>query len=58
MGRSDGENYGIGFLNVCNRPYEPLTSAARATHARLYQVAQGEVEPFDNVPEYLPGLFM
>jgi hypothetical protein len=58
IGRFDGENYNIGFLDVCNRPYEPLAAAARASHERLYQVAVGMVKPYDDVPEYLPLLFL
>jgi len=58
MGRHDGENYNIGFLDVCNRPYEPLAGAARASHERLYRVAAGELRPYDEAPEYLPKLFL
>ena len=57
IGRGDGENYQIGFLDICNRPYKPIAEAARASHERLYQVVVGEVEPYDNEPEYLPLLF-
>lgn len=57
LGRFDGENYNIGFLDVCNRPYEPLARAARTTHERLYEVVQGQVEPYQDAPEYLPRLF-
>jgi len=57
IGRSDGENYQIGFLDVCNRPYKPLAEAARASHERMYQVAVGEAEPYDDEPKYLPLLF-
>jgi hypothetical protein len=58
MGRFDGENYNIGFLDVCNRQYEPLAAAARASHDRIYQLASGEIPPYDDAPEYLPMLFM
>jgi hypothetical protein len=58
LGRFDGENYNIGFLDVCNRPYEALGAAARATHERLYAVAAGQEKPFDAAPRYLPLLFM
>jgi hypothetical protein len=58
IGRFDGENWNIGFLDVCNRPYQPLAEAARATHERLYQVAVGEIEPYSDEPEYLPKLFL
>ncbi|MGC9347642.1 MAG: hypothetical protein ACP5JG_05850 [Anaerolineae bacterium] len=58
LGRFDGENYNIGFVDVCSRPYTPLAEAARASHARLYQVASGEVDPYDDEPVYLPRLFV
>ncbi len=58
LGRFDGENYNIGFLDTCNRPYTPLAEAARLSHERLYQVATGTLAPYDDAPEYLPLLFM
>jgi len=58
LGRFDGENYNIGFLDVTNRPYEELALAARATHERLYPVALGEEPPYRDKPEYLPKLFV
>ncbi len=57
LGRFDGENWNIGFLDVCNRPYELLGEAALASHGRLYEVATGETAPYDDEPEYLPLLF-
>ncbi|HUU60739.1 MAG TPA: hypothetical protein VMZ50_14555, partial [Phycisphaerae bacterium] len=57
IGRSDGENWNIGFLDVCHRPYAALAEAARASHERIYPVALGEVEPYDDPPEYLPRHF-
>jgi len=57
LGRFDGENYNFGFYDVCHRRYEPLGAAARQSHERLYQVAAGEVEPFSDAPEYLPGVY-
>jgi hypothetical protein len=54
MGRFDGENWNIGFLDVCHRPYEPLCAAARATHERMYRVAAGLVAPYDAPVEYQP----
>ncbi len=58
LGRFDGENWNIGFVDVCNRPYEELCAAARASHERMYEVAMGRVEPYDEEPEYLPMLFL
>jgi hypothetical protein len=58
LGRFDGECYNIGFLDVCNRPYDPLCNAARASHERMYDIASGQAQPFDDAPEYLPRLFL
>jgi len=58
VGRFDGENYNIGFLDVCNQPYEPLCTAARLTHERLYQIASGSLQPYADEPHYLPLIFM
>lgn len=57
-GRFDGENYNIGFLDVCNRPYEPLAKAARAAHERIYEVAAGQQQPFEDAPQYLLKVFL
>lgn len=58
LGRFDGENYNIGFLDVCHRPYPELCEAASASHARLYEVATGKHAPFASAPQYLPKLFL
>jgi hypothetical protein len=58
LGRSDGENYNIGFLDICNRPYQEIGDAAISSHERLYDVAAGAVEPFADAPEYLPLVFL
>lgn len=57
LGRFDGENYNIGFLDVCNRPYDEMGAAAIASHEQIYEVAAGRVKPFAGVPEYLPKLY-
>ena len=58
LGRYDGENYNIGFLDICNRPYEPLYLAARESHEAFYAIASGQREPYTQAPEYLPKLFL
>ena len=58
LGRSDGENYNIGFLDICNRAYDALGKAAIASHERMYEVADGRAEPFNERLEYLPKLFL
>jgi hypothetical protein len=57
MGRDDGENYNIGLFDVCGRPYESLTAAAKAAHERMYRVRAGKVKPYSDRPKYLPKLF-
>lgn len=57
LGRFDGENYNIGFLDVCNRPYDDLCAAAQTSHRRLYNIAAGHTPPFETALEYLPKLF-
>jgi hypothetical protein len=58
IGRYDGENYNIGFVDTCSQPYAPLADAARLSHERMYQVADGQLKPYDDEPEYLPLLFL
>ncbi|MBN1284173.1 MAG: hypothetical protein JXB47_02115 [Anaerolineae bacterium] len=58
LGRFDGENYNIGFLDVCHKPYDPLVEAAAYTHARVYPIVCGEAEPDARPPDYLPRTFL
>ena len=58
LGRFDGENYNIGFVDVCNRPYTELVDAARTAHARMYDVASGKAGAFDEAVDHLPLLFI
>lgn len=44
-GRSDGENYNIGFVNELDIPYPEMVSFAKATHRRLYSVHAGQTRP-------------
>ncbi len=36
-GRSDGENYQIGFVDICDRPYPEIIQAARAVGNSMYE---------------------
>jgi hypothetical protein len=56
FGRFDGENYNIGFMDICNRPYKELVEAAKQTHLRMYEVAAGKEKPFDEVIEKIPSI--
>ncbi|MGC9328653.1 MAG: hypothetical protein ACP5I1_13540 [Candidatus Hinthialibacter sp.] len=57
MGRFDGENYNIGFLDICNKPYEEICESARTAHQKMHEIASGVEPPFEDKPEYLPRLF-
>ncbi len=58
LGRFDGENYNIGFLDICNRPYDELCQAAITSHERIHQVADGKAQPYFGKIDYLPKLFL
>jgi hypothetical protein len=51
LGRFDGENYNIGFVDATDRPYPELVDAAKATHARLLEVHSGKAAPFSQRPK-------
>jgi len=44
-GRTDGENYNIGMVDVTDRPYAELVEAMKATHQRLLAVHSGKEPP-------------
>ena len=50
LGRMDGENYNIGFVDVTDRPYVELIEAAKVTHKRLRDVHSGRELPFARRP--------
>ena len=57
FGRSDGESYCIGFLDICNRPYPELTEQAKMSHERMYRVAAGSEQPFNKVIRKTPAIW-
>ncbi len=50
-GRSDGENYNIGLIDVTDQPYAELVDAMAQTHKRLFEVHSGKIPPTDQLPE-------
>jgi len=54
-GRSDGENYNCGFVDVTDRPYKYQVEAVMETAKRLYSIHSGETPPFDRTPEKARG---
>jgi len=56
FGRFDGENYNIGFMDICNQPYKELSEAAKITHLKMYEIANGDTKPFDQIIEKIPSI--
>ncbi|HHY83669.1 MAG TPA: hypothetical protein GX505_13480 [Clostridiales bacterium] len=51
LGRSDGENFQMGFHDVCFKPYREFVRVVRETNKTLYQVITGFVEKYDEMPD-------
>jgi hypothetical protein len=51
LGRGDGENYNIGFIDSTGRAYKEFTEAVQATNKALYDVHAGKVAPFSQRPK-------
>jgi hypothetical protein len=54
LGRFDGENFQIGFVDVCHRPYRELVEAAMRTHEAMYDLMQAKAKPFDREAREIP----
>lgn len=54
-GRFDGENYNCGLIDVTDRPYREQVEAMMATARVLYDIHNGEAEPFDELPRNCRG---
>lgn len=54
LGRFDGENYQIGMMDVCMQPHKTLFEAVKKTSEILYQVKNGEMEAFNEMPQIIP----
>jgi hypothetical protein len=46
LGRFDGENDQIGFVDVCQRPYKELVDSARRAHRSVYRLRLGLDKPY------------
>ena len=54
LGRFDGENYQIGFVDVCHRPYRELVDSATRAHRAVYELMLGRVEPYRGKAREIP----
>jgi hypothetical protein len=53
IGGGHGENFNVGIFDTCHRRYQPVGEAFREAHERLYGVASGRYEKYDQPPEFL-----
>lgn len=56
LGRFDGENYQIGVLDVCSRPYAEFLAGIVQTHGELYDVAAGKIPPTDELAREIEAI--
>ncbi|QQZ61047.1 beta-galactosidase [Paenibacillus sonchi] len=54
LGRFDGENYQIGVVDVCQRPYQAFVEQMKMAHRNMYEVRTGRIDPFTQAPEEIP----
>ncbi|KRF43729.1 beta-galactosidase [Paenibacillus sp. Soil787] len=54
LGRFDGENYQIGAVDVCQRPYQAFVDQMKLAHRNMYEVRIGRKQPLDQVPMEIP----
>ncbi len=54
LGRFDGENYNIGFVDVTDRPYPELAAAATAANALAPLIHAGRARPRTRAPRLDP----
>ncbi len=54
LGRFDGENYQIGLIDICMKPYSEMTDAIRETAYVLYDVRNGFSAPYARKPKTIP----
>ncbi len=57
LGRFDGENYQIGLVDVCHRPYKEFTEGMAKTNAEVYSVRMGELPPCEDIPPETESIF-
>ena len=54
LGRFDGENFQIGCVDICNKPYKEFVEKIIETNKILYEVAAGMRKNYDQLPEEIP----
>ncbi|MCB5239536.1 hypothetical protein [Niallia circulans] len=57
LGRFDGENYQIGFLDCCLQEYHEMTDYVRITNERLPAIHEGKQVPIMKRAKGIPPIF-
>ena len=56
LGRFDGENYQIGLVDVCDRPYDEFIDGIIRTNSEIYGVASGRIPPTEDKAMEIPTI--
>jgi hypothetical protein len=56
LGRLDGENYNIGFVDICLQEHKEMTDVVADCHRTLYRVANGDLPPCDQEPKEIAAI--
>jgi hypothetical protein len=57
LGRDDGENYNIGLLDVCVKPYGGFTEQVASTNQGIYDVVSGKRKPSNTRAVTIPAIY-
>lgn len=57
LGRFDGENYQIGMVDVCHRPYEEFIQGVTQANSEVYDVRMGITSVTDDIPAEVESIF-
>lgn len=57
LGSFDGENYQIGFVDVCHKPYREMVDGATSAHEVIYSLVAGQREVTKKWAREMPGVY-
>lgn len=57
LGRFDGENYQIGLVDVCQKPYDEFIQAIIDCSTTIYDVKEGKKEKYNKHPAIIHPIF-
>lgn len=57
LGRFDGENYQIGLIDVCQKPYEDFIKHIIESSKSIYEVANGDKDKYSTEPDIIYPIY-